>query len=87
MIDQNSQIELAYFKQGKKGKFNVVGDLNRVKNNHLYEIDFDNMTEINTSFRQNPRPIQRTAKEVPSYSWEIETPSGRKSKFATLFNE
>lgn len=57
--DQNLQIEIAFLKQKGKGKIIVTGDLNRVKNNFQYEIDFDNMTEINTKYKVNHRPIRR----------------------------
>eukprot|EP01133_Synstelium_polycarpum_P010713 gene10713-12462_t len=55
--DQNYQVEIAHL-QGLKITL-VQGDLNMVKNNQQYEINFTNMTELNTHFRQNPRPILR----------------------------
>src|SRR5690606_25298078 len=70
--DQNYQIEMAYIKQNHHGKIVVVGDLNKTKNGHSYEIDFDNMTEINTHFRQNPRPIRREPKIISAdVIWEL----------------
>jgi len=69
--DQNYEIEKAYAKQGGKGKVIVVGDLQKQKNGHSYEIDFDAMTELNTHFRSRPRPIRRTPKSIDNVVWEV----------------
>lgn len=70
--DQNYQIEVAYIKQNHRGKVTVTGDLKKVKNNYSYEIDFDNMTEINTHFRSNPRLIRRQQRVLSSnIIWEV----------------
>ncbi|KAL6051801.1 hypothetical protein QOT17_018962 [Balamuthia mandrillaris] len=75
--DQNYQIEVAYNKQQGRGKVEVTGDLLKQKNGFTYEIDFDAMTEINTKYRANPRPIKRTPKDVTSqFVWEVETSAG-----------
>jgi hypothetical protein len=50
------------------------------KNNHQYEINFDTMTELNTTYKSNPRPIKRLPKAVDQFSWEVETQTGRQSK-------
>jgi hypothetical protein len=74
--DQNYQIEVAYIKYEKKGKIIVTGDLAKQKNNYSYEVNFDNMTELNTQFKSNPRPIKREPKNLDKNIWEVETVSG-----------
>ena len=56
--DQNYEIEVAYIKQKGIGSVEVKGDIARVKNSWSYIIDFDKMTELNTHFKSNPRPIE-----------------------------
>ena len=56
--DQNYLIEVAYIKQNGKGKTLVTGDVNKVKNNFTYEIDFDKNTEVNTKYKSNYREIK-----------------------------
>lgn len=78
----------AYLKQNRGGKLTtlVTGDVNKVKNNFSYEIDFDAMTELNTHYRANKRPIIRTPiKQTKNFSWEIKTNYGWE-KFAPLEN-
>jgi len=74
--DQNYQIEVAYVKQNHKGKILVTGDLQKSKNNHQYEIDFDAMTEINTTFKLNPRKIKRDPRVLDQFKWEVQTNKG-----------
>jgi hypothetical protein len=71
--DQNYQIEMAYLKQNKKGKIIVRGDLHTVKNNFQYEVDFDKMTELNTTHRRAYREIKREEKALSKYiKWQID---------------
>ncbi len=71
--DQNYQIEVAYLKQKGKGKIVVTGDLKKVKNNYEYEINFDTMTELNSTYKRNQRKIQRVPKQISDVVWEFET--------------
>jgi hypothetical protein len=60
-------------KQSKIGKTIVTGDRNQVKNNFQYEVDFDNMTELNTTHKRVHRKIKREEKHFSKYiKWQID---------------
>eukprot|EP01133_Synstelium_polycarpum_P015680 gene15680-18634_t len=59
--DQNYQLEIGYLQA--KQTLVVTGDRNMIKNNYHYKIDFAKMTETNTQFNNNPRPITRVPKK------------------------
>ncbi|EFA74530.1 hypothetical protein PPL_00028 [Heterostelium album PN500] len=66
--DQNYQIEIAFLKKEKK--LEVQGDINMQKNGDKYLIDLVNMTEMNTKYMRNLRPIQRVKMHAKKqYGW------------------
>jgi hypothetical protein len=55
----------------------VTGDLNQVKSNFSYEIDFDNMMELNTHYHQNPHSIKREPVwQTDNHTWEMQVSKG-----------
>ncbi|EFA74531.1 U box domain-containing protein [Heterostelium album PN500] len=84
--DQNYQIEIAFLKKEKK--LEVQGDLNMQKNGEKYLIDLVNMTEMNTKYMRNLRPIKRTLMNAKKqYGWYYLSAGGQKVYLQDIGNQ